>query len=110
VVLEEHKGGAKFAMGAEPQVLSGEKRGPIGTGSETVEKRVGEAIQEVKGAVGAPGDISQAAKEGAQDVQKHVQGLVREGKKQVNSFQRSVDEKSAVEKRNPGWKSHAFDI
>ncbi|KAJ7334757.1 hypothetical protein DFH08DRAFT_939527 [Mycena albidolilacea] len=110
VVLEEHGGGAKFAMGAEPQVLSGEKRGPIGTGSETVEKRVGDAIQEVKGQVGAPGDVSQAAKEGAQDVQKHVQGLLREGKKQVNSFQRSVDEKSAVEKRNPGWKSHAFDI
>jgi len=111
VVLEDHsQGGAKFAMGAEPQVLSGEKRGPMGTGSESLEKRVGEAVQAVQGEVGTPQDLSKAAKQGAQDVQKHVQGLVSEGKRQVRSFQRTVDERSAAEKKNPGWKSSAFDV
>ncbi|KAF7328983.1 hypothetical protein MVEN_02528300 [Mycena venus] len=111
VVLEEHsQGGAKFAMGAEPQVLSGEKRGPMGTGSESLEKRVGEAVQAVQGEVGTPQDLSKAAKQGAQDVQKHVQGLVGEGKRQVRSFQRTVDERSAAEKKTPGWKSSAFDV
>ncbi|KAJ7673481.1 hypothetical protein B0H17DRAFT_1083144 [Mycena rosella] len=111
VVLEEGvQGGARFAMGAEPQVLSGEKRGPMGTGSESLEKRVGEAVQAIQGQTGTPGEAKDAVKEGAKGVQKHVQGLVGEGKKQLRTFQRSVDEKSAVEKKSAGWKSQAFDI
>ncbi|KAJ6510455.1 hypothetical protein C8R45DRAFT_1160962 [Mycena sanguinolenta] len=112
VVLEEHVQGAKFAMGAEPQVLPGEKRGPVGTASESLESRVGQAVQEVQSEVGLPasGDVSEAAKQGVQDVQTHVQGMVREGRRQVRSFQRSVEEKSAMEKKIPGWKSEAFDI
>ncbi|KAJ7186766.1 hypothetical protein C8R46DRAFT_981039 [Mycena filopes] len=97
VVLEDRvQGGAKFAIGAEPQVLSGEKRGPVGTGSESLGKRVGEAVEVVKQA--------------AQDVQGHLQGMLREGKRQVRSFQRSVEDKSVEEQKNPGWKSAAFDI
>ncbi|KAJ7629412.1 hypothetical protein DFH06DRAFT_1304101 [Mycena polygramma] len=111
VVLEESaRGGAKFAIGAEPQVLSGEKRGPVGTGSESLEKRVGDVVQSVKGEVGAPQDAAQAVSEGVTDVQHQVQGLVKEGRRHVRSFQRSVEEKSALEKQTPGWKSAAFDI
>lgn len=54
--------------------------------------------------------MKDTAKEGAQTVKKHVQGLVGEGKRQVHSFKHSVDEKAAVEKKNPGWKSQAFDL
>ncbi|KAJ7119508.1 hypothetical protein C8R44DRAFT_982225 [Mycena epipterygia] len=111
VVMEDQvEGGTKFAMGAEPQVLSGDKRGPMGTASESLEQRVGQAVEAVKGQTGSAGDVTDAAKEGAQTVKKHVQGLVGEGKRQVRSFQRSVDEKSAMEKKSAGWKSHAFDI
>ncbi|KAJ7485234.1 hypothetical protein B0H11DRAFT_1806634 [Mycena galericulata] len=112
VVLEENaEGGAQFAMGAEPQVLSGEKRGPMGTASESLEKRVGQAVQSVQGQTGISADNAMdTAKEGAQTVTKHVQGLVGEGKRQVRSFQRSVDEKSAMEKKSAGWKSQAFDL
>ncbi len=111
VVLEEGKqGGAKFAMGAEPQVLSGAKRGPVGTASESLDHRVGQAVQAVQGQTGTPEDLSKATKQGLQDVQKHVQGLVGEGKKQVRTFQRTVDEKSARERENPGWTSSAFDV
>ncbi|KAJ7730841.1 hypothetical protein DFH07DRAFT_906196 [Mycena maculata] len=111
VVLEDKvDGGAKFAMGAEPQVLSGEKRGPMGTASESLEKGVGDTVQGQTDAKNAAEGSKDAAKEGAQAVTRHVQGLVGEGKRQVRSFQRTVDEKSAMEKRNAGWKSQAFDI
>ncbi|KAF8170753.1 hypothetical protein K438DRAFT_1613635 [Mycena galopus ATCC 62051] len=111
VVLEERtQGGATFAMGAEPQILSGKKRGPMGTASESLDQRVGQAVQAVQGQTGTPEDLSKVANQGVQDVQKHLQGAVREGKRQINSFQRSVDEKSAMERKNPGWKSQAFDV
>ncbi|KAK7018607.1 hypothetical protein R3P38DRAFT_3360306 [Favolaschia claudopus] len=112
IVLEEHKqSGAKFAMGAEPQVLPGEKRGPLGTASEPLDQRIGQAIEAVQERTGtSAGDVGEAAKQGTVDVQRHVQGIVGETKKQVNSFQRSVDDKSAAERKNPGWKSQAFDI
>ncbi|KAJ7074701.1 hypothetical protein C8F01DRAFT_1101541 [Mycena amicta] len=101
--------GAQFAMGAEPQVLSGQKRGPMGTGSETVEKRVGEAVKQV---VGEPDvkDGAQSVKDGAQTVQKHAEGLVDEGKQQLRSFQRSVEQKAAKERSSKGWRSSAFDL
>ncbi|KAF8128789.1 hypothetical protein K438DRAFT_1888312 [Mycena galopus ATCC 62051] len=86
----------KFAMGAEPQILPGEKHGPIGTGSESLEHRTERASQAVKG---------QTA-----DTKNQLGGVVGEGMGQVQSFQRSVEEKAAMEKKNPGWKSAAFDI
>ncbi|KAJ7207906.1 hypothetical protein GGX14DRAFT_634371, partial [Mycena pura] len=91
-------GGAKMAVGVEPQVLSGEKRGPMGTGSESVEKRVGAAVE------------ANAAKEGMQGVKTQLQGLVKEGSRQIRSFQRSVEEREAAERKSAGWRSSAFDI
>ncbi|KAJ7629413.1 hypothetical protein DFH06DRAFT_1225627 [Mycena polygramma] len=100
VVLEESvRDGAKLAMGAEPQVLSGEKRGPLGTGSQSLEQKNAKALRSVQGQTGD-----------AADMKTQLRGLVGEGKGQVQSFKRSVDEKSAIEKNNPGWKSAAFDI
>ncbi|KAJ7034694.1 hypothetical protein C8F04DRAFT_1100661 [Mycena alexandri] len=98
-VVVEEQSGAKFAMGAEPQVLSGDKHGPLGTGSQSLEQRDGQPVH------GAPAD-ERTGKPAAE----HVKGLVGEGHEQVKSFRRSVDEKSAKEKQSPGWKSSAFDI
>lgn len=111
VVLDDGvEGGMRFAMGAEPQVLGGEKRGPVGTGSQSIEERVGGAVQSLKGETGSPKDVKAAVQGGAQDAKKQPQGLVAEGKKQVRSFQRSVEEKAAAEKKEAGWKSGAFDV
>ncbi|KAJ7262760.1 hypothetical protein B0H12DRAFT_1321788 [Mycena haematopus] len=108
VVVEEKEqgGGAKFAMGAEPQVLGGEKRGPVGTASESLESRLKGVVEGVQGQTG---DVGKAA-EAATDVGKQMQGALKEGKRQVSSFQRSVEEKSARERQTEGWKSAAFDV
>ncbi|KAK7018633.1 hypothetical protein R3P38DRAFT_3360324 [Favolaschia claudopus] len=80
----------KFAMGAEPQILPGEKRGPMGTASESVESRTGARVGGDADARGrSAGDQTTGA---------------------VQSFKQSLDEKVAREKRNPGWKSAAFDL
>jgi hypothetical protein len=92
----QDKDAPKFAMGAEPQILPGEKRGPLGTGSESLEHRA----EKVKGQIG--GDTTDAKNQSG--------GAVGEVKGQVQSFRQSVDEKAAMEKKNPGWKSAAFDI
>ncbi|CAK5276167.1 unnamed protein product [Mycena citricolor] len=111
LVIEDDAGQAKFAIGAEPQVLSGEKRGPVGTASESLDKRAGDAVNALKGEVGGDAqDAKNAAKEGAKDVKKHVEGLVDDGKKQVRSFQRTVERKVTEEKKSKGWKSQAFDL
>lgn len=50
VVLEDSaNGGSKFAMGTKPQVLSGEKHGPMGTASVPLEQRVGEVYRARRG-------------------------------------------------------------
>ena len=38
-----------FAMGAEPQILAGEKRGPLGTGSEPIGQKFARVGEEVLG-------------------------------------------------------------
>ncbi|KAF5378126.1 hypothetical protein D9615_007578 [Tricholomella constricta] len=106
----EGEGEVQFAMGAEPQILSGEKRGPVGAASEPLGKRVEEAV---KGATGvdvdmeAPGhQIGQAKGKMAEQ----AKGFVKEGKRKVETFQKTVEAKKAQEKRIEGWKSEAFDF
>ncbi|KAF7328984.1 hypothetical protein MVEN_02528400 [Mycena venus] len=91
----------KFAMGAEPQILPGEKRGPMGTGSESLENRGAQAAQGVKEQIGSVDTT---------DAKNQVRGAAGEGKRQVQSFQQSVEEKKTMERRNPGWKSAAYDL
>ena len=51
VVVEHEKGEGRgksaFAIGAEPQILDGEKRGPLGTGSERLKEKVVEEAMDV---------------------------------------------------------------
>ena len=108
-----------FAMGAEPQILAGEKRGPLGTGSEPIGQqfaRVGEevlgmpvdkAAQKAGGAV-QDMDVDVGKMKGA--AEDTVKGVMREGKRQVAGFRRSVERKREAEAKQEGWKSTAFDF
>ncbi|KIK91528.1 hypothetical protein PAXRUDRAFT_13737 [Paxillus rubicundulus Ve08.2h10] len=86
---------ATIAMGAEPQILSGEKRGPLGVHAEPLSKRgldIGGVLEEGR-------FVAQRVKENSQ-----------EGLKQVQTFKQSVQHKASVEKNRPGWESSAYDI
>jgi hypothetical protein len=83
---------ATFAMGAEPQILSGEKRGPLGIGSESL----GEGT--------AGGEVSGV------EMRKRAEELVRGGRREVQTFKRSIEVKRREEMRRPGWQSDAFDV
>ncbi|OSC96932.1 hypothetical protein PYCCODRAFT_1481665 [Trametes coccinea BRFM310] len=85
--------GAQFAMGAEPQVLSGEKRGPKGTFAEPLAER-----EDVQGKVQQAKGVAEQVKESA-----------KEKVKQVKSFKDTVSAKVEEEKAQPGWQSRAFD-
>lgn len=83
IIKEGLPGEAKLAMGAEPQILSGAKRGPLGTHSVPIAER-----SEVQA-------VSQSVHEGVEEVQ---------------SFKVAVQKKTEVERRRPGWQSHSFDF
>ncbi|KAG6916006.1 hypothetical protein DXG01_008858 [Tephrocybe rancida] len=120
VVVEQGHGDVQFAMGAEPQILSGDKRGPLGTASEPLGKRVGAIVQDATGV-----DVSEVAEQ-AQDmdvdsaqtqvkqttghVKGQAQSLIKDGQKKVQTFHKSVEAKKAQEEKKQGWKSTAFDI
>ncbi|KAG5646262.1 hypothetical protein DXG03_003858 [Asterophora parasitica] len=125
VVMKQGEGDEKMqlAVGAEPQILSGEKRGPVGTASEPLSGRVTDAV---RGATGV--DMSQAVEQGGMDVSAqagqakgmameqaskvkgHAQGLITEGRKRTASFQTAVKEKMVKEQRTEGWRSEAFEF
>ena len=97
VIFEERE--RMLAVGAEPQVLGGEKRGPFGTGSESVVKTV-EGMMEERGM-----DVDVEGLGG-------VGEMVEEGKRRVEGFKKAVLRKEREEKKSVGmtWKSDAFDF
>ena len=101
-LLEQEKGEGKgksaFAIGAEPQILAGEKRGPLGTGSEPLKDKVAEEAMDV--------DIQEVF----EDPEGRAKGMMKEGKKQVVGFRKSVERKKELEMRNKGWESASFDF
>lgn len=102
---------AIFAMGAEPQVLDGEKRGPKGNFSESLKDRAAreldvdpaelqdEAQQQVRAVGQRAKEVAGAAKD-----------KVKEGYQKVKSFKQTVEVKAEEEKSRPGWESAAFDV
>ncbi|KAF8193742.1 hypothetical protein BJ912DRAFT_230171 [Pholiota molesta] len=111
-----------FAVGAEPQILSGDKRGPLGTGSEPLKDKLGRVGEE---ALGMPVDEAMAQVPGLQhsasgvdvdvqqiksDVQSTAKDVLKEGKKQVSGFRRSVERKRDAEAKKEGWQSNVFDF
>ncbi|KAI0349926.1 hypothetical protein OH77DRAFT_1157819 [Trametes cingulata] len=84
---------SQFAMGAEPQVLPGEKRGPKGNFSEPLGER-----EDVQGKI-----------EQAKGVGEQVKESAKEKLQKVKSFKDTVAQKVEEEKSRPGWQSPAFD-
>ena len=103
-------GKTKFAMGGEPQILSGEKRGPLGTGSKPLKARVEEMGTEMGISISRLGTEVAHPGDNAGEARQRMKGLVREGKKQISSFTKSVQEKRQLERQQPGWQSAAFDF
>lgn len=94
-------------MGAEPQILGGEKRGPLGTNSQTVKER----LPGVAMGGGVDADVDAGSAEAAVgDVAQKGMDLVREGKRQVRGFAQTVEAKAAEEKKRNGWESEAFTL
>ena len=96
---------ATFAMGAEPQVLGGEKRGPRGNFSESLKDKAKDAMPEDMDVEGATVEVGQRAREVAGEAKERV----KEGVQKVRSFKDSVEVKAQEEKGRPGWESAAFD-
>ncbi|KAF9220450.1 hypothetical protein BS17DRAFT_804037 [Gyrodon lividus] len=91
IVKEGLAGDAKIAMGVEPQILPGEKRGPLGTNAELLARR------------GV--DIGGILQQGRSVAERGQEGL-----KQVQTFKQSVQHKTAAEKNRRGWQSPAYEI
>lgn len=108
-----------FAMGAEPQILSGEKRGPIGTGSEPLARkmqRVGEEVGvDVDAAVGDAMNVDtegvrREARQVMGEVKGRAVGIAKAASEQVEAFRESVERKQGFEAQRVGWQSAAFDF
>ena len=89
-----------LAVGAEPQVLSGEKRGPLGTGSGSLSATVHGMLEEQGMYVDVEGAASQA---------KGMKGTVKD---RVEGFRSAILRKKNTEKKTVGqtWKTDAFDM
>ena len=96
LVKDDLGGDAKLALGAEPQILSGEKRGPLGTNAEPLAERM-------------PPEIHGAVERGRTATERAGQAA-KEGIKQVRSFKQSVEQKTRKEKQRRGWQSPAYDV
>ncbi|KAL1948007.1 hypothetical protein VTO73DRAFT_12082 [Trametes versicolor] len=100
VIKKDAVTGAQFAMGAEPQVLSGEKHGPKGTFAEPVGER-----GDVQAVAGQAGEVAQKTKGVAEQAKETVKGKVQ----QIKSFADTVSKKAEEEQAREGWQSGAFD-
>ena len=92
IVKEGREGEPSIAMGAEPQILPGEKRGPLGYGAEPLGERMEAVAME------------------REMIEERVREVGREGLKGVQTFKQSVEHKAAEEKKRAGWESEAFDV
>ncbi|KAL1742409.1 hypothetical protein HDZ31DRAFT_66017 [Schizophyllum fasciatum] len=107
-IIDSEKG--SLAVGAEPQILSGEKHGPLATAAEPLKDRLrdaaGKAKEEVEARTGTDVDMDVDV-EGAKE---QAKSAIEEGKQQWQSFQQTVEKKAEQEKKKEGWKSSAFDL
>ncbi|KAI0089031.1 hypothetical protein BDY19DRAFT_1041796 [Irpex rosettiformis] len=102
---------AVFAMGGEPQVLPGEKRGPKGNFSESLKEVAAREIEVDPNELEDPATqqtkkIGEAAKDIVGEAKERMEAKYRE----VKSFKETVQIKAEEEKGRPGWESHAFDV
>ncbi|KAF8527534.1 hypothetical protein BU17DRAFT_81736 [Hysterangium stoloniferum] len=91
VVLDDPRTTAKFAVGAQPQIISGEKHGPE-----------------------VPGSYAQAKRDQATRLAAEAKGRALGEGERVDSgavsFSQEVKFKKEVEEKISGWRSDAFDV
>jgi hypothetical protein len=104
----DEAGKTEFALGAEPQILSGEKRGPLGTGSTPLRERMERMGEEA----GIPAGVveGEEVREYIAGARRGAKGMLKDGKRQFLSFRRSVEQKTEEERLRSGWQSSAFDV
>jgi len=99
MVKDDPRSDTLFAVGAAPQIISGDKHGPRTTATSTNAAR--DTVNSAKDtAKDAKPDISKGA------IKDTAVGAVG----QVKSFKATVDTKAAEEKKRDGWRSSAFDL
>lgn len=96
-VVKDTGDSAQIAMGAEPQLLSGEKRGPLGIASQPLAERLPDV------------DVD-SIKEGGVGAIKKAQQVGQDVAKKARTFADAVHEKAEVERQSGDWRSSAFDI
>jgi hypothetical protein len=96
-VKDDLDGESKLAMGAEPQIIPGEKKGPLGINSQSLAERM-------------PNINLSGAEDSTGAVARQATNIKRETVKHAKSFKQAVETKSAEEKKRDGWKSEAFDL
>jgi hypothetical protein len=105
-IIKEDGQGAKFAMGAEPQVLDSDQHGPKARLAEPVKDKAQRAAEQA----GITDVNMDDATRGAQDVAAKGQALAQEGVRQVKGFAATVEAKRDAELKSEGWKSTAFSM
>lgn len=106
---------ARIAMGAEPQILSGEKHGPLGTASSSLNDRLQNALGNAADMAVDAGVIAERSDQGgveveAMDIRQQTHAAIEQGRRQVQSFKESVGAKAKRERSRQGWRSGAFDF
>lgn len=112
-VVKDVGANARFAMGAEPQVLRPEQKGPKGTLSKPIVERVKETTEEAgvdTGAMDVDSGTVESGKEQAKGAVQSAKEGAREGLKAVRTFEGLVERKREEEEERSGWQSRAFDI
>jgi hypothetical protein len=98
-----------LAMGAEPQILPGEKHGP----KERLAEPLSQKAQRAADQAGLDVDVDQTmadATQTAQSVGEQAAGLVQEGVQKVRGFTQAIQQKKEAEEKSKGWKSEAFTV
>ena len=94
IIREGREGEPTIALGAEPQILPGEKHGPLEYGAEPLAERIEMPAVHVEG----------------QKIAEHLKKVGQAGARRVQTFKESVRHKVAEEKKHVGWESTAFDV
>lgn len=112
VVKDDPRSDVAFAVGAAPQIISGDKHGPR-TGTSSINNAINEttgqttqSAQDVSGAQSYQGGVT-TAKEVAQDVKSNA---AQTATAKAKSFKDTVSAKAAEEEKRDGWRSSAFDL
>lgn len=107
LVVSDDKQNASFAVGVEPQILSGDKHGPAATGAEPL----GQKVQRVANEAGVDaGSTTEDIEQGKEQAKQQAKEVVKETKDAAKTFQRSVEVKKKQELQRKGWESSAFDF